>query len=78
MSGVVLFARQTKSAQRLAEQFRERGVTKVYWAAVEGKVYRGPAEIRSYFDDLFESFAEVIRIGSPPRVNSFQLTQYAP
>jgi 23S rRNA pseudouridine1911/1915/1917 synthase len=38
VSGVVLFARQTKSAQRLAEQFQERKVVKVYWAAVEGDV----------------------------------------
>src|SRR6185369_9688742 len=38
VSGVVLFARQTKSAQRLAEQFELRQVTKVYWAAVEGVV----------------------------------------
>jgi 23S rRNA pseudouridine1911/1915/1917 synthase len=38
VSGVVLFARQTKSAQRLAEQFQKRQVTKVYWAAVEGDV----------------------------------------
>src|SRR6266542_3314292 len=28
-------------------------------AAVEGKVYRGHAEIRRYYDDLLESFAEV-------------------
>jgi 23S rRNA pseudouridine1911/1915/1917 synthase len=38
VSGVVLFARNTKAARRLAEQFRERQVTKVYWAAVEGDV----------------------------------------
>jgi 23S rRNA pseudouridine1911/1915/1917 synthase len=38
VSGVVLFARSTKAAQRLAEQFRDRTVTKVYWAAVEGTV----------------------------------------
>src|SRR5437868_2652012 len=42
VSGVVLFARNTKAAQRLAEQFRERQVTKVYWGAVEGSVE--PAE----------------------------------
>jgi 23S rRNA pseudouridine1911/1915/1917 synthase len=42
VSGVVLFARQTKSAQRLAEQFQSRQVVKVYWAAVEGEVQ--PAE----------------------------------
>jgi 23S rRNA pseudouridine1911/1915/1917 synthase len=38
VSGAVLFARQTKSAQRLAEQFRLRQVVKIYWAAVEGDV----------------------------------------
>ncbi len=38
VSGVVLFARNTKAARRLAEQFQERQVTKVYWAAVEGEV----------------------------------------
>src|SRR5882672_4384853 len=36
VSGAVLFARQTKSAQRLAEQFQKREVTKIYLAAVEG------------------------------------------
>ena len=38
VSGVVLFARNSKAAQRLAEQFRERQVTKLYWGIVEGKV----------------------------------------
>ncbi len=35
VSGVVVFARNTKAAQRLAQQFRERTVAKVYWAVVE-------------------------------------------
>ena len=34
-SGVVVFARNSKAAARLAEQFRERDVRKVYWALVE-------------------------------------------
>jgi 23S rRNA pseudouridine1911/1915/1917 synthase len=38
VSGVVLFARNTKAARRLAEQFCERQVRKVYRAAVEGDV----------------------------------------
>src|SRR5262245_12813979 len=38
VSGVVVFARNTKAARRLAEQFQHRQVTKVYWAAVEGTV----------------------------------------
>ncbi|MBV9123637.1 MAG: RluA family pseudouridine synthase [Planctomycetes bacterium] len=42
VSGVVLFARNTKAARRLAEQFQQRQVVKVYWAVVEGEVE--PAE----------------------------------
>jgi len=42
VTGVVLFARSSKAARRLAEQFQERRVTKVYWTAVEGDVQ--PAE----------------------------------
>jgi 23S rRNA pseudouridine1911/1915/1917 synthase len=38
VSGVVVFARNTKAARRLAEQFQNRQVIKVYWAAVEGLV----------------------------------------
>src|SRR6266853_641453 len=38
VSGVVLFARTSKAAARLSEQFREGTVTKVYRAIVEGKV----------------------------------------
>src|SRR6516162_4092689 len=38
VSGVVLFARNTKAAQRLAEQFQKHQVVKTYWAAVEGNV----------------------------------------
>jgi 23S rRNA pseudouridine1911/1915/1917 synthase len=42
VSGVVLFARSSKAAARLAEQFHERQVRKIYWAIVEGDVQ--PAE----------------------------------
>src|SRR5215831_6606714 len=35
VSGVVLFARNTKAARRLAEQFQGRQVRKVYWAVLE-------------------------------------------
>jgi len=36
VSGVVLFARNSKAAARLAEQFRERSVRKTYLALTEG------------------------------------------
>ena len=37
-SGVVLFARTSKAAARLSDQFRRRSVTKVYQALVAGRV----------------------------------------
>jgi 23S rRNA pseudouridine1911/1915/1917 synthase len=36
VTGIVLFARTSKAAARLTEQFRERQVQKTYWALVEG------------------------------------------
>ena len=42
VSGVVVFARNSKAARRLAEQFHERRVRKVYWALVEGDVQPNP------------------------------------
>lgn len=38
VSGVVVFARNTKAAQRVHHQFQERTVQKTYWAAVAGDV----------------------------------------
>lgn len=37
VSGVVVFARTSKAAARLTEQFREHTVRKVYWAVVSGR-----------------------------------------
>jgi 23S rRNA pseudouridine1911/1915/1917 synthase len=37
-TGVLLFARTSKAAARLAEQFREGAVEKVYWAVIEGEL----------------------------------------
>src|SRR5918999_1315457 len=38
VTGVVLLARTSKAAGRLAKQFRERDVEKIYWAIVAGSV----------------------------------------
>jgi 23S rRNA pseudouridine1911/1915/1917 synthase len=38
VSGAIVFARHVRAAQRLATQFENRTVTKVYWALVEGDV----------------------------------------
>ena len=39
-SGVMVFARTSKAAARLSEQFRARRIGKIYWALVEGKTPR--------------------------------------
>ncbi|MFI3156480.1 MAG: pseudouridine synthase, partial [Methylococcaceae bacterium] len=36
VGGVVIFAKTSKGASRLCEQFRAHGVDKIYWAIVEG------------------------------------------
>jgi 23S rRNA-/tRNA-specific pseudouridylate synthase len=38
VSGAIVFARHVRAAQRLATQFENRTVSKVYWAVVEGYV----------------------------------------
>jgi 23S rRNA pseudouridine1911/1915/1917 synthase len=38
VSGTLLFARTSKAASRLSEQFREGAVEKVYWAVVEDQL----------------------------------------
>src|SRR5436305_6147671 len=57
VSGVVVFARNSKAARRLAEQFHDRQVTKVYWAAVEGEV--APSEGR--WEDWLRKLPEEAR-----------------
>ena len=41
VSGAIVFARNTKAAQRVHKQFQDRTVKKVYWALVEGTVEPG-------------------------------------
>ena len=38
VSGVVVLARTSKAASRLSKQIRDREVTKIYWALVQGKI----------------------------------------
>ena len=40
VSGVLLFARTSKAAARLSQQFRDGAIEKVYWAVVEGDFSR--------------------------------------
>ena len=47
-SGAVVFARTSKAAARLAEQFRDRDVDKTYWAWVAGRIHRDEGEWLDY------------------------------
>jgi 23S rRNA pseudouridine1911/1915/1917 synthase len=48
VSGVMLFARTSKAAARLCEQFREGTVEKVYWAIVEGQVQKDAGTLEDW------------------------------
>lgn len=51
VSGVALFARNSKVAGRLGEQFQERSLDKMYLALVEGE----PAADRAVLEDILEA-----------------------
>src|SRR5262249_17515852 len=48
VSGVLLFARTSKAAARLAQQFREGTIDKVYWAIVEGEPGRTAGSLEDW------------------------------
>jgi 23S rRNA pseudouridine1911/1915/1917 synthase len=48
VSGVLLFARNSKAAARLSEQFRNRQVRKIYWAVVEGVPHPAEGELTDW------------------------------
>ncbi len=48
VSGVLIFARTSKGAARLSEQFREGSVEKVYWAVVEGEVQKAAGTLEDW------------------------------
>jgi 23S rRNA pseudouridine1911/1915/1917 synthase len=62
VSGVVVFARTSKAAARLNEQFRNRTVEKIYWALVEGRVEPAEAECVDWLKkDERQQRMEVVR-----------------
>jgi 23S rRNA pseudouridine1911/1915/1917 synthase len=66
VSGVVLFARNTKAARRLAEQFQNHQVRKVYWALVEGQVEPSQGEWEDWLRKIpEEARTEIVRPETP-------------
>ncbi len=65
VSGVVLFARNSKAAARVAEQFQKHTVTKIYWALVEGGVAGEAGEWRDFICKVEDqSRAELVKEGT--------------
>src|SRR6476660_8138382 len=58
VSGVVLFARNSKAAARLAEQFHKRQVVKTYWAIVAGRIL----EQQATWTDWLRKLPEEVRV----------------
>ena len=48
VSGLVVFARTSKAADRLTRAFRERAVEKIYWGIGEGRVQRGEGRLEQW------------------------------
>jgi 23S rRNA pseudouridine1911/1915/1917 synthase len=48
VSGVLLFARTSKAAARLSQQFREGNVEKIYWAIVEGEIQKTAGSLEDW------------------------------
>jgi 23S rRNA pseudouridine1911/1915/1917 synthase len=61
VSGVVLFARNTKAARRLAEQFQHHQVRKVYWALVEIPEEGAEPPAEGEWEDWLRKIAEEAR-----------------
>lgn len=66
VSGVLLFARTSKAAARLSEQFREGTIEKVYWAIVEGEVQSSAGSLEDWLRKDAESrHVEVVEPRTP-------------
>lgn len=66
VSGVVVFAKNSKAAARLAEQFRERTVRKSYWALVVGSPDPASGAMRDTLRKIPDQpQAELLPEGSP-------------
>ena len=65
-SGVLLFARTSKAADRLARQFREGTIEKIYWAVVEGTVTRTAGSLEDWLrKDQEAGRVEVVEPDAP-------------
>jgi 23S rRNA pseudouridine1911/1915/1917 synthase len=73
VSGVLLFARTSKAAARLSEQFRENAIEKIYWAVVEANV-RKPLDPAGTLEDWLrkDTTTGVVEVTPPQAPDSRQ------
>lgn len=76
VSGAVLLARTRELQQALQDLFRERALTKTYWAFALGQPRRPEGEFKYPIDDSAAK-ARVSAIGKPSRTRWRVLAQYA-
>ena len=76
VSGAVLLARTRELQQALQDLFRERALTKTYWALALGQPRRPQGEFKYPIDDSAAK-ARVSAIGKPSRTRWRVLAQYA-
>jgi len=66
VSGVLLYARNSKAAGRLAEQFRESQVNKEYWAIVSGKLEPEKGVWENWlWKDTLSGTVQAVKFGTP-------------
>lgn len=66
VSGVVVFARNSKAAARLAEQFRDRTVRKIYWGVIERPIDPPAGDLLDWIVKTpDEARVEVVPPGTP-------------
>lgn len=72
VAGVILFAKTSKAAARLSEQWRSRQVTKIYWAQVYGRLEPPQGLLQSFVKK--ENQKAVIADGMDEDARSASLT----
>jgi 23S rRNA pseudouridine1911/1915/1917 synthase len=66
VSGVLLYARNSKAASRLAEQFRESQVNKEYWAIVTGNLQPESGTWENWlWKDTLSGTVQAVKFGTP-------------
>lgn len=65
-SGVLLFARTSKAAARLSEQFREGAIEKTYWAVIDGDMDKPAGTLEDWlWKDEMDSRVQSVAAAAP-------------